>query len=223
MTTANPLTSPSDLEESSGADSKVARLWAFLRRPPKFPLHITLTIAVALIVWGESVPGLVLIPYLAGALLAFIVGVFWLTRLVTTLVWQWRESGRFTLRLSVWYLAAPVLALTLALLIGTSAALRFRWEFSKSEFEEIAREVPPPPSSGSDLMDVPAKIGSYSIVYAVRIPQGVLFYDHNGSFFDDAGFAYLPSGPSPDMENETFEGPRYKSLGGDWYAWIASW
>lgn len=53
--------------------------------------------------------------------------------------------------------------------------------------------------------------------------RGVVFYDSVGAFIDDAGFAYLPDGPSPDMANGSFENPQWFALGNHWYAWTASW
>ncbi len=56
-----------------------------------------------------------------------------------------------------------------------------------------------------------------------RVEGGVIFYDKVGSLFDDAGFAYLADGPSTELENGLFENPQFRSLGGGWYAWTASW
>ncbi|MGY0002335.1 hypothetical protein [Micromonospora sp. I033] len=50
-----------------------------------------------------------------------------------------------------------------------------------------------------------------------------MFYEANGYLIDDAGFAYLPDGPSPDLETPDFESPVFKHLGGAWYSWTASW
>jgi hypothetical protein len=43
------------------------------------------------------------------------------------------------------------------------------------------------------------------------------------SFLDDAGFAYLPSGPDRKLDNAGFESPEFRALGGGWYTWTASW
>ncbi|MBM7785503.1 hypothetical protein [Tenggerimyces flavus] len=66
-------------------------------------------------------------------------------------------------------------------------------------------------------------MGSYEVIRVETVPGGVLFYEANGNLFDDAGFAYLPGGPTPELENGGFESPNYRHLGGPWYAFTASW
>jgi hypothetical protein len=51
----------------------------------------------------------------------------------------------------------------------------------------------------------------------------VIIYESTGLFFDDAGFAYLPHGPDDRLGNGAFEAPSFRSLGGGWYSWTASW
>lgn len=77
----------------------------------------------------------------------------------------------------------------------------------------------------SDWHHVPAPstFGSYRIIAAYHVPGGVVFQERNGNLFDDAGFAYLPGGPTPDLENGSFESPIFRHLGGAWYSWTASW
>ena len=40
--------------------------------------------------------------------------------------------------------------------------------------------------------------------------------------FDDAGFAYLPAGPTPEVE-ASFESLRTRQIDGSWYRWWSSW
>ena len=73
--------------------------------------------------------------------------------------------------------------------------------------------------------DVPGRIGEYDVeTTAFRVASGAIIYDTTGTgFLDDAGFAYLPNGPDPSLENGNFENPQFKHLGGHWYSWSASW
>ncbi|MGI8686105.1 MAG: hypothetical protein ACR2MO_13635 [Acidimicrobiales bacterium] len=67
------------------------------------------------------------------------------------------------------------------------------------------------------------RLGSFEITHIDKVDNGLLFYEQTGNLFDDAGFAYLPAGPTPDLESGGFESPQFRSLGGGWYAWTASW
>ena len=104
----------------------------------------------------------------------------------------------------------------------SSVPMRVRWSLSRADFASIVSDAPPA-NSDWQYFNVPRRIGSYSIDSAVRIPQGVLFYEAHGAFLNDAGFAYLPSGPSGVRGNGSFESPQFEPLGGPWYAWSASW
>jgi hypothetical protein len=48
-------------------------------------------------------------------------------------------------------------------------------------------------------------------------------YEATGDFLDDAGFAYLPDGPDPELGNGSFEVPQFVHLSGDWYSFTSSW
>ena len=51
-----------------------------------------------------------------------------------------------------------------------------------------------------------------------------IVYETSGSgMFDDAGFAYLPAGPTDGLGEGSWESPRFVHLGGPWYSWTASW
>jgi hypothetical protein len=126
--------------------------------------------------------------------------------------------------LSPWFLVAPVLGMTLVGLYGTSVPLRARWAISKGAFERVALTAPPPTTTYDwQSFDVPRRIGAYRITSAARVRDALIFHEKNGAFFDDAGFAYLPSGPFSQLENGSFEAPEFLSLGDGWYAWTASW
>jgi hypothetical protein len=54
------------------------------------------------------------------------------------------------------------------------------------------------------------------------VPEGLIIFDRDGAFMDDAGFAYLPNGEFP-PGNGAFESPDFRALGGGWYAFTSSW
>ena len=119
---------------------------------------------------------------------------------------------------AAWFAVAPLGALALALLLVASVPLRVRWELSKSSF---AADVRAHPREGPGWH--PRRIGSYRITSVHVVPEGILFYDYVGALADDAGFAYLPGGPSTEMASGDFENPQWFALGDGWYGWTASW
>jgi hypothetical protein len=151
--------------------------------------------------------------------------VVWLVRVVGGVVVRRKTVSRFSLRLSPWYLVAPVMGLLVLALASSSVPLRMRWMLAKGDFEKVVRQHAPAPTARTEWIDfvVPALIGSYKIESAARVGDGVIFYHGTGAFFDDAGFAYLPTGPFPELESGSFENPQFYSLGGGWYVWTASW
>lgn len=72
-------------------------------------------------------------------------------------------------------------------------------------------------------MNVPSRLGMYSITAAYRVRGGVIFHEETGNLFDDAGFAYLPDGLTADLESGSFESSQFHNLGGPWFSWNASW
>jgi hypothetical protein len=69
---------------------------------------------------------------------------------------------------------------------------------------------------------IPERVGNYDVEPdAYRVKGGMIIFDSRG--IADAGFAYLPDGPYPELENGSFEAPDYLPLGDGWYSWSASW
>jgi hypothetical protein len=99
-----------------------------------------------------------------------------------------------------------------------------RWAASRDAFAAIVAGHPIPPA-GSEWtpLTVPDRLGSYHIISASWVPGGAIFYEAHGNVFDDAGFAYLPGGPTAELDTVSFEGPRFRHLGGGWYRWTAGW
>lgn len=172
--------------------------------------HVLLAVALALLLWGFSAPGLDLI----------VLGVA-----------GWLFPGLFILWIKLvfdvrsWWLAiAPVVVI----LAGVAALLggprQARWEASAGAFADYVADLPTPVRG-----EIPdwkgftegTLIGTYRVSSASAVYGGYLFYSGGG--FDDTGFLYAPGGPEAANENGGFEGPRYRELGDGWYSFIASW
>lgn len=209
-----------DVAEQESEPSTSARWdWRDLfRRPPRRVFHGILVATGVVVLWAFSFPG---VHFLAVVPCIWIVGlaaVTWVVRGITYFVSRQRgtHAGHAT-----WFAVAPLGALVLGLMLSANLPLRFRWEISKGAFDDAARDVQSDPDAWSGWN--PRRVGTYKINVVRVVPEGILFYDNVGALFDDAGFAYLPNGPSDDMANGSFENPQWFALGDHWYAWTASW
>ena len=168
---------------------------------------------------GISVPGELFVDttvsVLAFGVLAFVLAV----RIVVAVLQRGRD-GRWFPR---WLWATLAIGLVLAVLWASSAPLRIRFAGSRDEFDAVAREIlgSASPDTVADRFD-DAVIGSYEIDRTDVVDEGLLFYESNGNFLDDAGFGYFPDDRLP-PGNGNFENPQYRSLGDHWYSWTASW
>jgi hypothetical protein len=171
-----------------------------------------------IVLWAFSFPGVHFIAVIPCIWIVAIATITWAVRGVTYLVA--RRHG--TASGSAWWFAlAPLGAVVLGALLSASVPLRLRWELSKPAFDDAVEEVRSDPEGWSTWTR--GRIGMYTVNVVRVVPQGILFYDDVGSFIDDAGFAYLPEGPSDDMVSGVFENPQWFALGDHWYAWTASW
>lgn len=172
-----------------------------------------------MVLYAVSFPGIQVI--------AAIVGLYWLG--AAALIWAARLVGYVVTRPrgglgdGVLFLIAPLGALIVAVVLWADAPLRTRWALSRNSFADAAVDVAAsqPPSAISRPFN--RRLGLYQVRGVRRVNTGVIFYEKAGAILDDAGFAYLPNGPTPDLENGLFERPQFKALGGGWYAWTASW
>ncbi|MER7281989.1 hypothetical protein ABT369_46915 [Dactylosporangium sp. NPDC000244] len=107
-------------------------------------------------------------------------------------------------------------------LLCTGAPFKMRWAASRSAFAAMVAGHPIPPS-GSEWEDlaVPHRLGLYTITRAGWVPGGAIFFEAQGDVFYDAGFAYLPGGPTRDVETAMFESANFHHLGG-WYRWAGT-
>jgi hypothetical protein len=199
------------------------RKWfiATLRRPPRLAFHAILVLAGAILLWSFSYPGVSYFTALAVFWVLLIAVVAWLARLVGTLIAG--GDAPLALRLAP-FAVAPVGAMLVYGAIVVNIPLRVRWSMSRTAFERATHRAPGVVAKTEWVgFDVPERIGSYRILSAARVGDGIIFHEATGDLFDDAGFAYLPSGAFPEMENGTFESPQFEPLGDNWYAWTASW
>ena len=89
---------------------------------------------------------------------------------------------------------------------SSHAALRIRFEASRSDFETVVAEAGAPTSRdgrGDFPGPCPGRIGSYALGRCEAIDRGYLLLQQRAALGDDAGFAYLPDGlPSEDPHRE---------------------
>jgi hypothetical protein len=97
-----------------------------------------------------------------------------------------------------------------------------RWAASRDAFAAIIAGHPiPPPGSKSEDFIVPRRLGLYHITRADWVPGGAVFYVAHSDFYG-AGFAYLPAGPTADVENAMLDSANFDHLGGSWYRWTGT-
>jgi hypothetical protein len=178
-------------------------------------LHGVVIIAGGMCLWSESVPGVVLWAWLLGHGLLLLTGALWLVLVVMDVM----RRGSWPRAV---FLVAPLLVSLTFVALVAQLPLKARWAADRSAFDSSVRPGLPGGLEGVRRIGSMPAIG-YEITSVWRVPEGVLFKEANGSFFDDAGFAYLPNGPSVDMDQPDFESPTFTHLGGPWYSWTASW
>lgn len=191
----------------------------FFRRPPQRLFHIALVPAGALLIYSTSFPGFAFWLMLLGALLAALGAFIWVARLIGYLLAHRRDRVRSPV--SRWFLVAPAAGALVVLAMFSGLPLRARWAIAKPDFERALAAAPPANHGRWQAFDPPDRVGTYLIRRGARVGDAVIFYEQEGAFMNDAGFAYLPSGPR--AVARAFEGPHFRALGGDWYAWTSSW
>jgi hypothetical protein len=174
-------------------------------------LNATVVAVAVVAVWTASAPvaGLSVYPLLLAAPLVALV---WGIR-AGAYARSRHRAGRLGELRQLWF--APVVAVLAAGLLAAGAPLQTRWALSRGSFDDAAAAV----AAGRP---VTGQVGLFEVV-ADRTETGgaVIFTEAGGALFDYGGFAFLPDGPGP--VEETFEGPEFRSLGGGWYAWKATW
>lgn len=172
------------------------------------------------VLWAYSFPGVHVLALVPCSWIVAIAALTWLVRGATYARWRRRRADACA-GSALWFAAAPLGALLLALLLAANLPLRARWQASKSSFQDAVVDIRADRASRARWQQ--RNVGTYAITNVRMVQGAVIFYEKTGSFLDDAGFAHLPDGPSAAIEDGTFENPRWHALGDDWYAWTASW
>lgn len=184
--------------------------WVFL-------FHGVVVLAAAGFLYSLSFPGIAY--FLAAATSVALLGlaIAWLVQLVMFCAARRRGQGAGR---GLRFVIAPVVGALVVVSAWTGAPLYLRWAASRSSFDHAVKASQ---NGGTPDRGLFGRIGLYRISRIKAVPNGLLFYEATGDLFDDAGFAYLPAGPSPALANGSFENPQWRALGNDWYAWTASW
>jgi hypothetical protein len=188
--------------------------WTRVRRHWQWFFHGVIAILGALLLWSHSVPGVIILLEAGVGLALLVMVVIWACWVVVAVIRRRRWRREFAL--------APAIGILIVALLAADVPLQVRWALSRGSFARTVSSLSSGPGADS-YVDAPTRIGTYRITSVESVPGGFLFYEANGLLFDDAGFAYLPNGPSADLENTNFESPNFTHLGGPWYSWTASW
>ncbi|MEV0136828.1 hypothetical protein AB0H83_51465 [Dactylosporangium sp. NPDC050688] len=190
-----------DAAPKAGPDRRL--IWAF---------HLIVVAAAGGVLWSVSYPGSQLSLLAAGGCASVLVGCFWLG-------WTIYVAST-TGRPRRWFLIGPVIGVLTLVLLCTGAPIKTRWAASRGAFAAVVAGHPiPPPGSALERFTVPRRLGLYTIAEAGWVPGGAIFYEAHGDLFSAAGFAYLPGGPTADVETAMVDSPWFRPLGGNWYRW----
>ncbi|MEM8708581.1 MAG: hypothetical protein AAGE98_19100 [Actinomycetota bacterium] len=201
-------TTPSRLE---------ARVDRWFRTPPGLWWHFALCVPLLLGLVATSVPGTILLLFLAALVVGLGFGVWWA---VWAIGWRLSDPDGFDPR----WLVAPALVIVAAIVFSMRLPLQLRFDRVQGQFDEIVEELEPAGSFEDwEPLDVPDRIGGYRITRAYQVGDNVILYEGNGSLLDDAGFAYLPDGIDSRLGTGWFEQPSFRDLGDGWYSFTASW
>jgi hypothetical protein len=197
------------------ADSPPRGGWR--RRAPGRIFHIQLIVPTFALLFAYSYPGV--------DFFIWFVSASWI--LASALVWAvwvvayWTAPKRSAT--DPGFAIAPLAGLAVVLVVVLGLPLRIRWELSKSSFEAVAAAHPVAADTEWTRVEAPDRIGLYTIWAVDQVGGSIIFYERSGALFDYAGFAYLPDGPTDDLDTGWFEAPEFHHLGGPWYSFVASW
>lgn len=204
-------------DEAVADGSPEAQRAPFWRRPPRRLFHLILVLPALVWLWAWSVPGFDFLLWMPSAMALGVGAVVWGVRLLTYLIARLQRQPTTGGRR---FFVAPVCGAVALALVIADVPLKARWIASRSSFEDVVDNVL---ADDDFTFGDDQRLGLYTVIHVYREGDAVIFYERTGSFSDDAGFAYLPNGPFPELENGGFERPEFRHLGGAWYAWTASW
>lgn len=141
----------------------------------------------------------------AAFLLLLVLGSFalcWFARLVLFTVCQWR--------LSAWFAVAPLCGFLCAAAFHYDVPLKARWAYAQGDFDRVVSDLTS--ADGDGQPDVPGRLGSYRVLGAERLGDGVRFRTSDG-LWGPSGFAWFPDDPASEGS--------YSHLRGDWYLWTS--
>lgn len=180
--------------------------------PPRWILNGVVAVASLWLLWALGVPGFAFFTVMPLLLLVAIAGVVWTAKLVGFLL---RRRRGYATGAAAWFAVTPAILVVTAALAIAGVPLQARWAASEAAFEHAVEQ----PATAAALR---GRIGAYRITAVDRVGDAVIFREASGALMDDAGFAYLPGGPT-DPVLDRFETPQFRHLGGGWYAWTSSW
>lgn len=190
-------------------------------RPPGWLFHGVLAATLLFLLWASSSPGGLFFGWFYGLPFLWVLGLVWLARSV---VYDRSRRKRIASGNPRALLFAPCLVVIAACLVFVNVPLRVRWTVSRPSFQQVVDTAAPAASDeGWHRIGGLQRLGLYDVTEVYKVRDAVIFYEASGGFIDDTGFACLPSGPFPELENGGFENPRFDHLDGCWYTWSASW
>jgi hypothetical protein len=175
-------------------------------------VYVAVVVGAALSLWAGSHASLSLAPLLLGLALFGAAGFIAVMSAIALgpIARRWR-----------WHTAVIVgVAVVAGGLSATDLPLRARWIASQSAFNREIGKLPPLSAADGDAtITAPSHIGWFSISNVDPLPTGYVFTDASGGDTSDFGngFAYMPDGPIPALEDEGYQ---FTHLGGAWYAWV---
>lgn len=186
--------------------------------PPRGVFHVVLGLLGVGLVWVGSLPGVPLVPLMGLSWLVALGALIWAAKLVSYGLGRRRGSER---RAGRWFLVAPVGGLLVVAVLASGLAFDVRWALSRASFDEVVQAVTDPARTSTAA---PERVGLFRVLGEPDVIGDAVFLRHplGGGVFDDAGFAYLPAGPTPDVE-ASFESLRTQQIDGSWYRWWSSW
>jgi len=194
--------------DDASPDAGPDRRWTWV-------LHLFIVATGGGVLWSVSYPGSNVSLFAVSGCASVAAGCCWLG-------WTVFVAGR-TGGWQRWFPIGPVIGVLALVLLCTGAPFKMRWAAGRNAFAAlVAGHSLPPPGSPWERLSVPHRLGLYTIKDAGWVPGGAIFSETHGDVFYDASFAYLPSGPTRDVETAMGQSANFHHIGGDWYRWSAT-